>query len=113
MILFILDYDDIGYANEVGEAFRPLVSKYLVLGTYGVAISYALADCADKTQKEYNRVYIRSAKFELHNPPPISYHKNSVHFRHHMADRQPIGLFWKLAMSSFGKCLPRLPFRAW
>lgn len=42
-----------GYANEVGEAFRPLIPKYLVNASYAVSISYALADCADKTYKEY------------------------------------------------------------
>lgn len=38
-----------GYANEVGEAFRPLVHKYWVHSSYGIASLYVLADTADKT----------------------------------------------------------------
>jgi len=38
----------LGYANEVGEAFRPLINVRLVHATYGVAILYAMADSWDK-----------------------------------------------------------------
>jgi len=41
----------LGYANEVGEAFRPLVPAELVYFTYFLAISYVLADTVDKGKK--------------------------------------------------------------
>merc|ERR1719411_2248571 len=40
-----------GYANEVGEAFRALVSVGFVRATYGVASAYVLPDTADKATK--------------------------------------------------------------
>ena len=42
-----------GYANEVGEAFRPLVPGWCVPASYGVAITYVVADTIDKTKKAY------------------------------------------------------------
>ncbi|XP_063541059.1 mitochondrial fission process protein 1 [Cydia strobilella] len=41
----------LGYANEVGEAFRPLVTKNVVNLSYKVAGAYVLADTADKSLK--------------------------------------------------------------
>lgn len=41
----------LGYANEVGEAFKGLVSRRLYLGSYGVACAYAVADAADKAYR--------------------------------------------------------------
>ncbi|CAM9622459.1 unnamed protein product [Ascophyllum nodosum] len=38
----------LGYANEVGEAFRPLVPEAVVIASYGVAISYVTADAISK-----------------------------------------------------------------
>jgi len=38
-----------GYANEVGESFKPLIPRAAYLGSYGVASTYVLADAADKT----------------------------------------------------------------
>lgn len=38
----------LGYANEVGEAFRSLIPKSLVWLSYGISASYVLADTADK-----------------------------------------------------------------
>jgi fission process protein 1 len=38
----------LGYANEVGEAFRPLVPVEVVYFSYFAAISYILADTVDK-----------------------------------------------------------------
>ncbi|KAL4709366.1 hypothetical protein ACJJTC_007098 [Scirpophaga incertulas] len=37
-----------GYSNEVGEAFRPVVPVRLVRASYGVAFTYVLADTVDK-----------------------------------------------------------------
>ena len=41
----------LGYANEVGEAFRPLVPVELVYASYVLAIGYILADTVDKGKK--------------------------------------------------------------
>ena len=41
----------LGYANEVGEAFRALVHVNWVRLSYGVASSYVLADTYDKAKK--------------------------------------------------------------
>jgi len=41
----------LGYANEVGEAFRALVHVRWVKASYGVASAYVLADTVDKGQK--------------------------------------------------------------
>lgn len=41
----------LGYANEVGEAFRALVHVNWVKLSYGVASVYVLADTNDKAQK--------------------------------------------------------------
>ena len=41
----------LGYANEVGEAFRPLVPVELVYVSYVLAITYILADTVDKGKK--------------------------------------------------------------
>lgn len=38
----------LGYANEVGEAFRPLVPVEIVYASYVLAITYILADTVDK-----------------------------------------------------------------
>ena len=43
-----------GYANEVGEAFAPLVPAVVVPASYGVAITYVVADTVDKTRKAYS-----------------------------------------------------------
>eukprot|EP01059_Diplonema_ambulator_P012759 TRINITY_DN23223_c0_g1_i1.p3 TRINITY_DN23223_c0_g1~~TRINITY_DN23223_c0_g1_i1.p3 ORF type:complete len:164 (+),score=54.97 TRINITY_DN23223_c0_g1_i1:36-494(+) len=42
----------LGYANEFGEAFRPLIPKQAVWASYAVAIGYAAGDAVDKTQLE-------------------------------------------------------------
>ncbi|XP_067014841.1 mitochondrial fission process protein 1 [Anabrus simplex] len=41
----------IGYANEVGEAFRPLVHVFWVRLSYGIASAYVVADTIHKTVK--------------------------------------------------------------
>lgn len=38
----------LGYSNEVGEAFRPLIPRAIVNLSYGIAIAYSLADTIDK-----------------------------------------------------------------
>ena len=43
----------LGYANEVGEALRPLVPVSFVWATYAVAIGYAAGDTYDKATHEY------------------------------------------------------------
>lgn len=44
---------DTGYANEVGEALRPVIPKKVVHLSYGIAISYVIGDCIDKTVNTY------------------------------------------------------------
>ncbi|GLV36737.1 uncharacterized protein CBL_02428 [Carabus blaptoides fortunei] len=44
----------LGYANEIGEAFRAFIGHRMVLGTYGIATAYVFADAFDKTNKCYN-----------------------------------------------------------
>ncbi|XP_075983522.1 mitochondrial fission process protein 1 [Anticarsia gemmatalis] len=41
----------LGYANEVGESFRPIVSAKAVRASYAVAFAYTLGDTADKSYK--------------------------------------------------------------
>ncbi|XP_072310162.1 mitochondrial fission process protein 1 [Eucyclogobius newberryi] len=41
----------LGYANEVGEAFRALAPVSLVWGSYVVATTYVTADAVDKGKK--------------------------------------------------------------
>ncbi|XP_046963700.1 mitochondrial fission process protein 1 [Vanessa cardui] len=41
----------LGYANEVGESFRSLVSVKVVRASYAVAFAYVLADTGDKSWK--------------------------------------------------------------
>ncbi|NXF46037.1 MTFP1 protein, partial [Oceanites oceanicus] len=40
-----------GYANEVGESFRPLVPLQVVWASYGVATAYVTADAIDKGRR--------------------------------------------------------------
>ncbi|NWT48260.1 MTFP1 protein, partial [Chroicocephalus maculipennis] len=41
----------LGYANEVGESFRPLVPVPVVWASYGVATAYVTADAIDKGRR--------------------------------------------------------------
>lgn len=43
----------LGYANEVGEACRAFLPGWGVPASYALAISYVLADTADKAAKEW------------------------------------------------------------
>ncbi|CAH1115272.1 unnamed protein product [Psylliodes chrysocephalus] len=43
----------LGYANEVGEAFRSIIGRKWVNFTYGVATLYVLTDTSDKSIKTY------------------------------------------------------------
>ncbi len=45
----------LGYANELGESFRPLIHKSVVHASYGVAIAYVLADTSSKAQATAKR----------------------------------------------------------
>lgn len=45
----------LGYANEVGEAFRALVHVNWVRASYGVASIYVLADTRDKAVKMWKK----------------------------------------------------------
>lgn len=52
MIINQVIFRYLGYANEVGEAFRSLTKKIVVQASYGIAIGYVLADTADKATKK-------------------------------------------------------------
>mmetsp|Transcript_22041 Transcript_22041/g.39083 ORF Transcript_22041/g.39083 Transcript_22041/m.39083 type:complete len:169 (+) Transcript_22041:31-537(+) len=57
-----------GYANELGEAFRPLVPAALVWGSYGVSSIYVLADTYDKvgkTQQKFSSYPPRRQQAEM------------------------------------------------
>lgn len=43
----------LGYSNELGESFRPLIDKKLVHASYGLAIAYVFCDTYDKTVKTF------------------------------------------------------------
>uniref|UniRef100_A0A6B2LMH5 Mitochondrial fission process protein 1 n=1 Tax=Arcella intermedia TaxID=1963864 RepID=A0A6B2LMH5_9EUKA len=43
----------LGYMNEVGESFRPIIPRILVHSTYVIAAGYGLADALDKGHKNY------------------------------------------------------------
>ncbi|XP_043253512.1 mitochondrial fission process protein 1 [Colletes gigas] len=45
----------LGYANEVGEAFRPIVPKSVVWLSYIVSSGYVVADTIHKGFNEYNK----------------------------------------------------------
>uniref|UniRef100_A0AC35TWR0 Mitochondrial fission process protein 1 n=1 Tax=Rhabditophanes sp. KR3021 TaxID=114890 RepID=A0AC35TWR0_9BILA len=47
----------LGYANEVGEAFRALVHVNFVRASYVVAFAYVAADTFDKGQKTSKKTY--------------------------------------------------------
>jgi len=44
----------LGYSNELGEAFRPLVNKSLVRLSYGVAFGYVFSDTIHKGYQVWN-----------------------------------------------------------
>ncbi|KAI6231812.1 Mitochondrial 18 kDa protein [Aphelenchoides besseyi] len=48
----------LGYANEVGEAFRALIPLSVVRSTYVVAVGYCLADAMDKSHSAYKKLYV-------------------------------------------------------
>ncbi|KAH8387068.1 hypothetical protein KR093_004530 [Drosophila rubida] len=48
LLLLIIFAYRLGYSNEVGEAFRPLVSRSIVSASYGMAIGYVCTDTFDK-----------------------------------------------------------------
>ena len=51
----------LGYANEVGEAFGPILPKF-VTPSYVIAFGYVFADTADKVMKAY---YVGSDRNEI------------------------------------------------
>ena len=54
----------LGYANEVGEAFRALFHVNWVRASYGVASLYVLADTRDKAVKMMKRPDVASDEKE-------------------------------------------------
>lgn len=58
--LFLLNLFCTGYANETGEAFRPLIHRNWVYASYGVTFIYCLADTADKALKASRKTQDRN-----------------------------------------------------
>uniref|UniRef100_A0A8R1IF58 Mitochondrial fission process protein 1 n=1 Tax=Caenorhabditis japonica TaxID=281687 RepID=A0A8R1IF58_CAEJA len=52
----------LGYANEVGEAFRSLVKPAVVKFSYVVAFGYVAADSIDKGYKESEKIHANSTE---------------------------------------------------
>lgn len=53
----------LGYANEVGEAFRRFIGGKMVMATYGLATAYALGDAAAKGTSEDEKCRSRALEF--------------------------------------------------
>jgi len=45
----------IAFSSDVGEAFRPIASKWVVNSTYGIAFAYCIGDVLYNGHKEYKR----------------------------------------------------------
>lgn len=45
----------LGYANEIGESFRSMISSAAVRATYGVSFGYVFMDVIDKGKKTYEK----------------------------------------------------------
>lgn len=56
-LLLMFFFNCPGYANELAEAFRPVINRYTIYSGYGLAIGYMIADIADKTYK-VSKVFI-------------------------------------------------------
>jgi hypothetical protein len=52
----------LGYSNEVGEAFRPLVGNLAANLTYVVAVGYVVADSIDKAVKSQQTYVAHDAR---------------------------------------------------
>ncbi len=62
-----------GYANEVGESFRSLVSVKIVHASYAVAFGYVFLDCIDKMNKTY-----KTEKIKLSESPVLNSAKTGL-----------------------------------
>ena len=58
-----------GYANEVGEAFAPIVPAIVVPASYGVAITYVFADTLDKYKKGLQGGKYKPGELNAHAGP--------------------------------------------
>jgi hypothetical protein len=69
-----------GYANEVGEAFRPIIPKQLVLFTYGVAFVYGTADAGHKgtTTYQVSVFFLSKGNCIIHNVEVIFFYVTNV-----------------------------------
>ncbi|KAF5301098.1 hypothetical protein FQA39_LY10917 [Lamprigera yunnana] len=52
----------LGYANEIGEAFRSIIGNRMVTATYGISIAYVLSDTVSKTRQELAQQKTRNLK---------------------------------------------------
>ena len=66
----------LGYANELGESFRPVAPR-LVVPSYLVSFGYVFADTLDKAAKEHAQACVRAraafwARLRAREPVPSS-----------------------------------------
>ena len=62
----------LGYSNELGEAFRPIL-PYLVIPSYIIAVGYMIYDSYIKAKKAKNKVSI----YRYNNMAIISNNNNT------------------------------------
>lgn len=65
----------VGYANEIGESFRSMISHQAVMATYGLAFGYVFMDVIDKANKTYKK---ESQKREAASSPVVTTLKSAT-----------------------------------
>lgn len=78
-----------GYANEVGESFRPIFPRKYVQASYAVAVAYTIGDTVDKSYKKY-KVCIKVYLVFITQP---------LYF--YIVTKKVLLLFWVLSLSFF------------
>ena len=58
----------LGYANELGEAFRPVVRVGWVYSSYALAIGYVAMDAADKGRRAHEVLQLHVRRVALRLP---------------------------------------------
>lgn len=94
-----------GYANEVGESFRPLVPVPVVWASYGVATAYVTADAIDKGRKAAAVSAAPSSPRSLSHPRPPT----DACVPPRPTRRTPHAWGWPWWTRSCGRAWPRWP----
>ena len=83
---------DLGYANEVGESFRQLVSIKLVRLSYIIASTYCLADASSKAKKIVSNksfpIQLLCKIFTGNHGLPQSVNHSVIYFEKHFTNFQ-------------------------